>query len=238
MSRLFLVILCTYSIQHVVPFSTSFARAPGAPTPQNQRMSPKPSRSYYLGSCPRIPPFATGRLPGENLKLSLGKSCPPYSTSPLSSTRDIYLMPQSAPSTGSNTASQPPMYHASYLASMLCDDEPSIVLEKERGIFRRLVEVKVDNEDLIWSAKGNDEPDNPFVPTVSSTYLHTAEKEPGGAGGFYDKYSLTNGHDSLLRGISAYLVCNREPTGWQSLSPGERGPWKRDATLYVSLPSS
>jgi hypothetical protein len=143
-------------------------------------------------------------------------------------------MPQSAPSAGSDTASQSPKYHASYLASMLCTDEPSIVIEKERGTFRWLVEVKVDHENLIWSSKGNDEPDNPFVPTVSSTYFLTAEKEPGGAGGFYDKYSLTNGHDSLLPGISAYLVCNRGPTGWQSLSPGNRGPWKRDATLYVS----
>jgi len=117
---------------------------------------------------------------------------------------------------------------------MLCIDGPSIVIEKERDIFRRLVEVKVDDKDLIWSSKGNDEPGNPFVPTVSSTYFLTAEKEPGGAGGFHDKYSLTNGHDSLLPGISAYLVCNRGPTGWQSLSPGNGGPWKRDATLYVS----
>ena len=142
-------------------------------------------------------------------------------------------MSQSTPSTGSKTASQSPMCHASYLASMLCTDAPSIVAENDSGIFSRLVEVKIDDPDLIWCSEGNEEPDNPIVPTAYSTYLLTAGKEPM-LDGDLDKYSLTDGHHSLLPGISACLKCDKEPSGWQSLNPGDQGPWKRDGTLYVS----
>jgi len=112
---------------------------------------------------------------------------------------------------------------------MLCTDKLSVATVKESGIFWSLVGVKIDE-----SSKGNEEPNNPSVPTVYSTYLHTAYKERGIIGGSHDNYSLTNDHDTLLPGGSACLVCSREPSGWQSLTPGDQGPWKLDGTLYVS----
>lgn len=153
-------------------------------------------------------------------------------------------MSQSSPSTKSNTASQSPMLcHASYQASISCKDQRSIVDEAESGIFDRWIKLEVDEKDLIWCSHFRDKPNHPFVPTPTTTYSLNAKKEPT-ATGRPERYSLTNGYNSLLPGISARLVCDKEPSGWQSLFLGEEGPWKRDeilegpwkrnATLYVS----
>jgi hypothetical protein len=67
---------------------------------------------------------------------------------------------------------------------MLCTDEPSIVIEKERGTFRRLVEVKVDNEDLILELQRQRRARQP-VCTDGLQYLFPYGREgAGGSWGF------------------------------------------------------
>jgi hypothetical protein len=142
-------------------------------------------------------------------------------------------MPEDAQQSQQDQGSAPSMITKSYLATLLCDDGPSVEASNGSGVMSRAVKAHLDN-DPVWAHKHGEPPDQLFVSTDLHEYDVHVRQEPVNAEG-YANFSLPAGghHDTVLSGLSVKITCDRGISEWVTRRD-ERGPWTLPVTFEVS----
>lgn len=135
------------------------------------------------------------------------------------------------------------MVTKTYLATMLCEDEPSVQAALQSGVFSRAVKMHIEG-DPVWAQKHGEPADQLFVSTDNHVYNMHAHSRPVNAEGHANfDFTPDPGLDSVLEGFEAEFTCDREseecdgkPKNWTSISDG-RGPHIVPGTFKVRLES-